>query len=170
VPTGERLPGPFKVADNVLIPTGSYHWRRYRLEGTAAQKRKVSGQVTWWFGGFYTGTLNQVIWTGAWHPSALVAVELTGERDVGDLREGRFVQAVSGARVRFNVSPDMQISSYWQYDTQSKSVGTNSKLRWTFRALGDLFVIYNHNVREIGDRWQLDSNQLLIKLQYALRY
>ena len=80
------------------------------------------------------------------------------------------MQAVSGTRVRFNVSPDMQISSYWQYDTQSKSIGTNSKLRWTFHALGDLFVIYNHNVRDIADRWQLDSNQLLVKLQYAFRY
>jgi hypothetical protein len=30
--------------------------------------------------------------------------------------------------------------------------------------------VYNHNVRDIQDRWQLDSNQLLIKLQYAFRY
>ena len=36
--------------------------------------------------------------------------------------------------------------------------------------LGDLFVIYNHNVRELADRWPLDSNQLLVKLQYAFRY
>ena len=169
-PTGERLPEPFKVADNVVIPPGAYHWRRYRLEAGTAAKRNVSGQLTCWFGGFYTGTLDQIQWQGAWHPSALVAVELTGERNIGDLREGRFVQSVSGTRVRFNVSPDMQISSYWQYDTQSKSVGTNSKLRWTFRAVGDLFVIYNHNVRQLADRWQLDSNQLLVKLQYAFRY
>jgi len=25
-------------------------------------------------------------------------------------------------------------------------------------------------VREITDRWQLDSNQVLVKLQYAFRY
>ena len=165
-----RLPAPFRVATDVAIPAGAYHWRRYRAEVGTAAKRTISGQVTWWFGGFYTGRLDQIQWQGAWHPSALVAVELTGERNVGDLPEGRFVQAVSGTRVRFNVSPDMEVSSYWQYDTESKSVGTNSKLRWTFRALGDLFVIYNHNVRQLGDRWQLDSNQLLAKLQYAFRY
>jgi hypothetical protein len=170
VPTGERLAAPFEVSDGVLIPPGSYHWMRYRLEEQFAAKRTVSGQLTWWYGGFYTGTLNQIIWNAAWHPSPLITVELTGERDVGDLREGRFVQAVSGTRVRFNVSPDIQVSSYWQYDTESKSIGTNSKLRWTFRAVGDLFVIYNHNVREITDRWRLDSNQLLVKLQYAFRY
>jgi hypothetical protein len=161
---------PFAVADNVRIPPGSYHWMRYRMEAGSAAKRTISGQLTWWFGGFYTGTLNQIIWNGAWHPSPLITVELTGERDIGDLREGRFVTAVSGTRVRFNVSPDMQVSSYWQYDTQTRSLGSNSKLRWTFRAVGDLFVIYNHNVREITDRWQLDSNQVLVKLQYAFRY
>jgi uncharacterized protein DUF5916 len=170
VPTGERLVAPFEVASGVRVPAGAYHWVRYRVEEGFAAKRPVSAQLTWWFGGFYTGTLNQIIWTGTWHPSALVAIELTGERDVGDLREGRFVQAVSGTRVRLNVSPDMQISSYWQYDTQTRSIGTNSKLRWTFRAVGDLFVIYNHNVRDVTDRWRLDSNQLLVKLQYAFRY
>jgi hypothetical protein len=46
----------------------------------------------------------------------------------------------------------------------------NNRLRWTFRPVGDLFVVYNHNVRDILDRWQLESNQLLVKLQYALRY
>jgi hypothetical protein len=46
----------------------------------------------------------------------------------------------------------------------------NSCLRWTFNPVGDLFIVYNHNVREQLDRWQLDSNQLLIKLQYAVRY
>ena len=36
-------------------------------------------------------------------------------------------------------------------------------------AAADLFIVYNHNVRSILDRWRLDSNQLLMKLQYAWR-
>jgi hypothetical protein len=70
------------------------------------------------------------------------------------------------------VSPNLNISTFAQYDTTSQSVGTNSQLRWTFRAVGDLFVIYNHNVRELGTPvgWARDSNQLLVKLQYAFRF
>jgi hypothetical protein len=75
-----------------------------------------------------------------------------------------------GTRVKFNVSPDLQISSFVQYDTNSRSVGTNTRLRWTFRPMGDLFIIYNHNLKDITDRWRLDSNQLLVKFQYSLRY
>ena len=99
----------------------------------------------------------------------LVTVEFTGERNVGRLATGDFTQTVVGNRLRVNISPDLSISSYVQYDTDSDSVGTNTRLRWTFRPVADLFVVYNHNVRSLLDRWRLDSNQLLVKLQYAWR-
>jgi hypothetical protein len=169
-PTGERLAEPFEVAPGVVIPSGSYHWTRYRLEAGTASKRRVSGQVTWWFGGFYEGILHQLIWEAAWNPAPLVTFELAGEYDVGRLEAGDFTTTLTGARVRLNLSPDLTISSYLQYDTLSRSFGTNTRLRWTVRSAGDLFVIYNHNVRDLADRWQLDSNQLLVKFQYAFRY
>jgi len=56
-----------------------------------------------------------------------------------------------------------------QLRTVRHEVGTNTWLRWTFTSVGDLFVVYNHNIRSLLDRWQLDSNQLLVKLQYAFR-
>jgi len=168
-PTGERLIEPFE-ADGVPIAPGSYHWRRYRLEAGTAQKRRLYTQVTWWFGGFYHGDLDQIQWTGAWNPIPMVTVEFTGERNIGRLPTGDFTQTVVGNRLRLNLSPDLSIASYVQYDTDSKSIGTNTRLRWTFRPVGDLFIVYNHNVRSVADRWRLDSNQLLIKLQYAFRY
>ena len=110
-----------------------------------------------------------MIWTGAWNPTALLTIEFNGERNVGDLATGRFRQTLVGNRLRVNISPDLSISSYLQYDTDSDSFGVNTRLRWTFTPVADLFVVYNHNVRSLLDRWQLDSNQLLIKLQYAWR-
>lgn len=175
VPRGERLSAPFEVADGVAIPAGAYHFPRFRLEGGTAAKRRVSAQATWWFGRFYDGRLNQYELTGAWRPSSLVIVELTGEHDVGRMPEGDFTQDLVGTRVRLNVSPDLQLTSFVQYDTESQSFGTNSRLRWTFRPLGELFVVYNHNLRTrdpLTLRRELifASNQLLVKAQYAFRY
>src|SRR5438876_4284285 len=167
-PTGERLVTPFEIS-GVVVPPGSYRWRQYRLEAGTAQKRRFYTQLTWWFGGYYDGKLDQVLWTGAWNPTPLFTVEFSGERDVGRLASGRFTQTLIGNRLRVNLSPDLSIASYVQYDTTSGSVGTNTRLRWTFRPVADLFVVYNHNVRSIVDRWQLESNQLLVKLQYAWR-
>lgn len=168
-PTGERLVAPFEVTDGVFIAPGAYNWRRYRVEVGTAQKRRLYTQVAWWFGGFYDGRLHQVTWTGAWNPAPLVTVEFSGERNVGRLPAGRIAQTVVGSRLRVNVSPDLSLASYVQYDTDSRSMGTNTRLRWTFLPVADLFVVYNHNVRSLVDRWQLDSNQLLVKVQYAWR-
>jgi hypothetical protein len=168
-PTGERLDAPFEIS-TVTIPPGSYEWRQYRLEVATAQKRRLYNQLTWWFGGFYNGSIDQVIWTGAWNPTSLFTVEFTGERDMGRLPSGDFTTTLVGNRLRINFSSDLSIASYVQYDTDSESVGTNTRLRWTFRPVADLFIVYNHNVRSIFDRWQLDSNQFLVKVQYALRY
>jgi hypothetical protein len=107
------------------------------------------------------------------------------------LREGDFTQDLIGTRARMNVSPDLQLNSYVQYDNTSDSFGSNTRLRWTFAPLGDLFVVYNHNLRHDIDpttglplagglqtdptrrldrRWGFASNQLLVKVQYAFRY
>ena len=126
-------------------------------------------QLTWWFGGFYDGQLDQVEWTGAWNPTPLFTVEFSGEHNVGRLASGDFTQTLVGTRLRVNLSSDLSIASYTQYDTVSESVGVNTRLRWTFRPVGDLFVVYNHNVQSLLERWQLASNQLLVKLQYAFR-
>ena len=168
-PTGERLDAPFTVS-GVTIDPGSYQWRQYRLEVGTAPKRRVYNQLTWWFGGFYGGKLDQVIWNGAWNPTPLFTLEFTGERDMGRLPTGDFTTNLVGNRLRINLSPDLSFASYVQYDTASESIGTNTRLRWTFRPVADLFVVYNHNVRSILDRWHLDSNQFLVKVQYALRY
>ena len=176
-PTGERLVDPFTIpGTDVVVPAGSYHWYRYRLEAGFAPKRKLSGQITHWFGRFYTGKLNEWIVTGAWKPSPLFIVEANATHNFGRLPEGHFTQEVYGSRFRFNISPDLQVNSYVQYDNDSELIGTNTRLRWTFSPVGDLFVVYNHNVRElvnsIGDvrTRAFDSNQLIVKLQYAFRY
>ncbi len=169
VPEGERLDTPFEIADSVLVQPGSYHWLRYRLEADLAAKRKVSGRATWWFGRFYDGTLHQVVLTAQIKPSRAATFELSGERNIGRLPAGDFTQQLLGARANMYVSPDLQLSSFIQYDNESRLLGTNTRLRWTFDPLGDLFVVYNHNLLDRLDHWVLESNQLLVKIQYAVR-
>jgi len=174
-PAGERLDVPFDIS-GVEIPAGSYHWTRWRLEAGLASKRKVSGQFTWWFGGFYGGRLNELALTGSLRPSPLLIIELNAGHNVGRLPQGRFVQDVIGTRLRVNLSPDLQVSSYLQYDNESRSIGSNTRLRWSFSPQGEFFLVYNHNLdeeRNLLDRrvgWRFASNQLLTKLQYAFLY
>jgi hypothetical protein len=170
VPQGERMVEPFEIAPGVVIPVGTYHFVRYRLEGEFAAKRAVSGQLTWWLGGFFGGTLHQLEAEGSWNPMPLIAVELAAERNVGRLPEGDFTKDLVGARLRLKFSPDLELSSFVQWDNESRELGSNTRLRWTFHPLGDVFVVYNHNLANAEAGWRFASSQLLVKAQYAFRY
>lgn len=172
VPTGERLFAPFEIAQGVTIPVGSYDWRRYRVEAETAAKRRLAGQVTWWFGGFYNGRLDQIELEGTWTPSPVVSFLFNAERNLGRLPAGNFDQTLLGVKVRLNLSPDLQVNSFVQFDDETRSIGANTRVRWTFHPQGDLFVIYNHNLRDFKESpagWARDSNELLVKAQYAWR-
>jgi hypothetical protein len=118
----------------------------------------------------------------SWKPSPLFIVELNGRRNTGRLAEGDFTQALVGTRFRVNVAPDLQLNSYLRYDNETDNFGTNTRLRWTLSPLGDLFVVYNHNVARTDTaegvpsdpferhRWALASNELLVRFQYTFRY
>lgn len=169
IPTGENLFEPFEVSDGVEIPAGSYHWIKYRLELELASKRKINGQLTWWFGGFYTGRLDQIEMQINLRPSSFLNFEVSYEKDIGHLTEGDFVKNLLATRVLFNFTPDMQLSSFIQYDSDSKNLGTNTRFRWTFNPKGDLYFVYNHNItNEFDNRWLYQANQLIVKLTYAL--
>jgi hypothetical protein len=169
-PQGERLVEPFEVEDDVIIAPGTYEWWRYSLIGSFAEKRRIGGEITWSGGGFYDGNLDTIEASLLIKPSASFTAELSAELNRVDLPEGSFTQDVYSARLQINISSDLQISSLLQYDNQSRSFGTNTRLRWTFNPLGDVFVVYNHNLeRSLDNHWQFESNQLIVKVQYAFR-
>lgn len=167
---GERLDQAFDISNGVTILPGAYQWHRYRAELETASKRKISGVVSWSFGDFFDGSLNQILLELLWNPAPLLTFEFSGERNIGHLSAGDFTESLIAGRVRLNFSTDLHVSSLLQYDSTSHSFGTNTRIRWTLTSLAELFVIYNHNVVNIEDvGWQRQSNEFLIKFQYTFR-
>lgn len=167
-PAGEYLKESFEIAPGVIIPDGGYSWIRSRLELETASKRPVNGQITWWYGGFYDGWLDQIELQLFLRPFGWLIVGLNYERNIARLPYGNFDQSLFGGKLQFNFTSDIQLSSFIQYDNISRSVGANTRLRWTFVPRGDLFIVYNHNMaRSIEDRFSYQSNQFITKLTYS---
>jgi len=175
VPQGDRPTEDFELfssnTDTVVVPADVYRWTRYNVQAALASKRRFNGEATFSTGSFYGGTLNSLELTLRMKPSAFLTAELGMERNSAQLPGGDFVQRLYNGRVQVNVSADLQVASLIQYDNESRSLGSNTRLRWTFNPLGEMFVVFNHNMlRDITNRFTFDSNQLLIKLQYAYRF
>jgi hypothetical protein len=168
-PQGESLIEPFEISDGVIIGSDQYHWARYRLEVETASKRRINGQATWWFGGFYGGTLDQIQMEIRWRVFSSLILEMKYERNIGNLPAGSFTSDLIATRVQVNMTSNLNLSSYIQYDNESQSIGSYSRFRWTFAPRGDLFVVYKHNMtNDITNRWDYDSSQFILKLSYGL--
>ncbi|NNK76748.1 MAG: carbohydrate binding family 9 domain-containing protein [Maribacter sp.] len=170
-PAGENILEPFQIAENVTIPEGEYHFIRYRLEAEFAAKRRLNGQATWWFGSFYEGRLDELELQMNWNPTALLGFEFNGVHNIGRLPWGDFEQTLLGSRVRFNVNSDLQLNSYLQYDTVSRTLGVNMRVHWIFSPLGDVILVFNHNTLDdaMTNNWVLQNQQILLKVRYNFR-
>ena len=169
-PNYERIPERFDLTDEVYIEAGEYHWIRYRLELQSASKRKVSAKISWWFGTWYDGTMDQIQVTANWRPSHHVNLAIEGERDLVRVASGNADIQLVRARIDFFITPNFQLLNYVQYDNQTESLGLNCRLRWTYRSLLDVFVVYNRNWLDMNRMWVSDLNQFLIKIQYSWRH
>ncbi|GAB4343712.1 MAG: hypothetical protein Kow0037_32010 [Calditrichia bacterium] len=168
VPSGENLPEDFEIEDGVVIPRGGYHWQRYRLEVESASKRRVNGEVAWWFGSFYGGRLHQIEVGLKIRPANTLNVGFDFEKNIARLPYGNFTQTLWASRLQFSPFPDFELSSFIQYDNDSHEIGSNTRLRWSFSLLGDLFLVYNHNINKIENSvWKYQSNQLILKVSYG---
>ena len=168
-PQGEYLKNPFEISEGVIIEAGGYHWMRYQLEASAATKRAINGKASYRFGGFYGGRLDQIELLLNWRIMSILVLEFTYENNIGNIPAGNFNKELVSARTALNISSDLNISLFVQYDNESNSVGSYSRLRWTFAPLGDLFIVYKHNIQpDLTDRWQQDQNQLIVKLTYGI--
>jgi len=165
----EYLSEPFDITESVFVEAGRYHWTRYRLEFQTASKRRLTTKFTWWFGTFYNGQMDQYQAQVTWRPSHHLNLSLEGERDLGSLPSGNVDIQLARARLNLFLSPNLQLLSFIQYDNLTKSIGMNTRLRYTYRSLLDIFIVYNRDWLETQGVFQPQVNQFFIKVQYSWR-
>lgn len=173
-PEFERLTEPFAITDRVTIPVGAYRFNRFRVEAQSSPSRPLSAGATVWFGTFFGGHLTQVQSYVAWtQRNGRIQLELDAENDFGHLPYGNFVQRLLQVKVIYAFSTNLILSSFTQYDTESRQVGVNSRLRWTIRPEADLFVVWNrgwkHGLLDTESAFAPLSDQFVVKIRWILR-
>jgi hypothetical protein len=182
-PEGDRPTDTFSLTDNADVPAGQYEWTRYLAGITSASKRPVNAHFNVQWGPYYDGDLTTIEASLGVRPISLLTLDASFERNTGEVNgvhevagvdlpiKARIQEELYGLRVALNFSSDLQFTSFTQYDNQSRELGSNNRLRWTFAPQGDLFLVYNHSLeRGLDKRWRFHSNELPVKLQYAWRF
>jgi hypothetical protein len=169
-PQYERLDARFEISPGVVIPAGAYRFDRFRIEVQSSEHRPFRVGETVWLGTFYTGHLAETDIYANWTSSrGAISVGVEAIDDFARLPQGSFVARVWQLRGVLAFSPDLQVSTYLQYDSESRNVGANTRLRWTIRPGTDLFVVWNRDAYEprdgTGIRLRPVDEEIVVKLR-----
>ncbi len=71
-------------------------------------------------------------------------------------------------------TPNLVLTSFVQYDTESQNIGTNTRLRWTIKPGNDLFIVWNRGwKRQILTPQDVsivpESDIVAVKLRWTFR-
>ncbi len=168
----ERLVVPFPIATGVTLPTGGYNFHTTRVEYQGGQQRKMSGSVAFETGAFYNGTRRSVsVSSGRAQITPQLSVEPSLEVNWVDLVQGSFVAKVFRSRLTYTVTPRMFVSGIAQYNSSTRSVGSNLRFRWEYLPGSELFVVYtdDYDSDPIPNATTLRNRAFVIKINRLLR-
>ncbi len=139
----ERLVVPFPIATGIRLPVGEYNFHTTRLEYQAGQQRKVSGSIAYETGTFYNGDRQSIsVSTARVQVTPQVSIEPSLQINWVDLVQGSFTAQVLRSRGTYTVTPRMFVSGIVQYNSSTRSVGSNLRFRWEYLPGSEIFVVY----------------------------
>ena len=139
------LPYNFEVAKGVVLPAGSYNFTNYRFRFNSASYRAAVIGLSWRFGRFYSGHLDNVGVSLRLKYKGYATISLDTNLVRGRLPQGHFNKNVYKIKTDLFLSPDLSLMNYIQYDNVSCKLGWSTRFHWQISPGNEIFIVYNKN-------------------------
>lgn len=141
--TREGVREAFEIAEDVVVPAGTYDHREALLVGFTDQSRWISLNTRATIGGFFGGDRVSLTSTLRLRAGEALSTEFILQRNDVDLPNGSFVANLYRARVSYSFTPRIFVQSLVQYNEQANLWSANLRFGWLQAANTGLFVVYN---------------------------
>jgi hypothetical protein len=170
LPLYERLPHDFQIFPGVTLPAGGeYHFLRRAFAAQTGVQRLVSLNIRYEDGEFYSGTRRQIVGTVSVRPRRGWLINVGGDYNIIALAEGQFTTRVWNADVNTQLNPFLSFVNRVQFDTITRQLGWQSRVRWITTPGNDVFVVYSRNWIDRAALETLD-HRVSMKLVRTLRF
>jgi uncharacterized membrane protein YgcG len=139
----ERLEDPFRIATDVTLPAGGYHFQSVNAGYGLGPQHRVTGRFSVEHGSFYNGTRTAASYGGRIELSSRLSLEPNVSQNWVDLDQGSFDRTLVTTRVIFSPSARSVLSSLLQYNSSNHTWSSNVRFRWEYRPGSDLFLVYS---------------------------
>ncbi len=173
-PTFERLFSPFQIHKGTTIAPGAYWFYRNTLTFETAQKRPFSFLLRAETGSFYSGTSHEFSPQVVWRKDRHLTTSFELQQYWVNLKEGSFRTRLALYRLDYAFSPRLSLSNFVQYDTDTKNLGLQSRLRYMINPGNELFFVINHAWQYVTldrtERLEAIMTNARVKLNYTFRF
>ncbi len=140
----EFLVRPFTIVPGARVAAGAYEFTTGRIGYTMGQQRRLSANVLVEQGSFYDGDRTAVtINRSRINVSPRLSVEPNVVLNWFTLPSGSYSATLIGSRITFTISPLLFASALVQYNSSTRTMSTNARMRWQYRPGSELFIVYN---------------------------
>lgn len=163
-------PWMINIRKGVVLPEGSYEFSSHNITFFSSESRPLSAMIDASVGSFYSGTQRRYQGDLTWRKNQHLTVSLSIQKNWISLKEGDFDTSLMMYRLNYSFTPFVTLSNFVQYDTDSRDIGLQSRLRWIMKPGREFFVVFNHNWRENDlNRFESSQTHFRIKLNYTFR-
>ncbi len=160
----------FFAAGQLLVPAGDYTWTEIGAGFETTSKEPVEIGVDGGWSGYYGGSRVEVGSNVRWQPAPSILLGGSVEWNDIKLDTGDLETWLASGRINLYFSPLVSWENLFQYDTQSETVGLNSRFRWARKDGEEVFLVFNQNVEADDLEFTLDRTEFVAKIGWTFSF
>jgi len=169
----ERLFDPWTIHPDkgIVLPAGTYDINSHLLLFMSSHSRPFAVKTDFSTGSFFSGKRHKYFGEFTWKKNSHWTTAFAIEKNWVRLPEGDFDTSLVIGRLDYSFSPFISLANFVQYDTDSRNIGLQSRLRWILKPGNEFFVVLNHSWQENSlDRFESYQTRFRVKLNYVFRF
>jgi hypothetical protein len=139
----ERIDKPFPLSDQLTVSTGKYWMYQQLITANSFQGRKLWAQLTYTWGGFYSGRIKTGVAAMGINVDKHVNFKTEYTNNYIALAEGNLSTNELAEYVNYAFNPKLDLSFFVQWNSLEDFLLGNFRLHWIPKMGCDLYVVYN---------------------------
>lgn len=161
----------FEIADGVILNPGDYRFNHLKVGFDTSSKRDLSTEMSFTLGEFWDGNRWRLSNENEWRTSKHLGFFSDLNFNQVSLPSGDFEVLVGAVGFRVTPNPKLSFNTLAQWDTVSKNVGLNGRIRWIVKPGCDIFVVFNKGLEYRDDRsFKSLRSDMTTKIGWTFRY
>ncbi len=158
---------PTRTGIDYLPSDSRYNYSRGSISYNSNSQRLFSFKLNSSLGEFFNGNLYNYGVSLNYRIVPFVNIDLSYSNNKILLSYANSNLSSYSSRVEVSFNTELFLTTFFQYNSQIDNINLNTRLRWNFKPLSDIYIVYTDNYFAKGSNFfDLKNRSLALKLNY----